>query len=485
MRLKLGLACLIVWSSFCSFHQIFAQEGNAEEEALEEESLANIDTLFFDAFFKSVVEQHPLAMQAALLPEEARMRLMHARGNFDPTFDLYHSNKNFEETEYYNTSVGQVKVPLWFGADLKVGHERAGGVYLNPEHRVPDEGLTFAGISMPVARNLWTDPRRTAVRQAQAFQNVAQAQQIQMINRLLFQAYMAYWDWFFQYHALDRIQEALDFAQERFEGIRETVILEDMAPIDSVEAQILVQRRKVQLENQQAAFENATTFLSNFLWDEFQPLDIPEDVIPQEDLPDYMYDLPELGFFLNNALNHPDLLVNEFTAKQLEQEERLRKNNLLPFVSLEYNFLTRFPTGEDRVDFGLYNNNYKVGVRAYYPLFLRKERASLKINRIQLQDLDLIRSRLQREIPNEVAIRYREMQAQVRNIEEQSGMVYNQAVLREGEILKFENGESSLFLINARETNLIDMQVDLLRQKRTLAQKMAETLRASGNFDLE
>ena len=38
----------------------------------------------------------------------------------------------------------------------------------------------------------------------------------------------------------------------------------------------------------------------------------------------------------------------------------------------------------------------------------------------------------------------------------QAGMVANYQRLRNGEVRKFENGESSLFLINAREAKLIE-----------------------------
>jgi hypothetical protein len=45
----------------------------------------------------------------------------------------------------------------------------------------------------------------------------------------------------------------------------------------------------------------------------------------------------------------------------------------------------------------------------------------------------------------------------------QDGMVDNYQALLNGEIMKSENGESSVFLINTRETELLDARIKLLK----------------------
>jgi outer membrane protein TolC len=90
------------------------------------------------------------------------------------------------------------------------------------------------------------------------------------------------------------------------------------------------------------------------------------------------------------------------------------------------------------------------------PLFLRKERGDLRLAKIKLQDAEFEYDNAQIEIRNKVLAIYNELDS----FENQNilidDIVMNYRVLLSAEERKFSFGESSLFLINSRESKLID-----------------------------
>ena len=81
--------------------------------------------------------------------------------------------------------------------------ERNSGDYLNPERYIGSEfnyQQFYAGISLPLGRGLVTDERRTALRQAELFKDMTEAEQVKLINKLLLEAAKEYWQWYYAYY---------------------------------------------------------------------------------------------------------------------------------------------------------------------------------------------------------------------------------------------------------------------------------------------
>jgi outer membrane protein TolC len=92
-------------------------------------------------------------------------------------------------------------VPVWIG-ELKAGYERNQGQYVNPEYRTPNEGLAYAGVSvpLPISQGFFIDARRNTLRQAQLFRDIAEADRVKEINKLLLSAAKDYWNWYYAYN---------------------------------------------------------------------------------------------------------------------------------------------------------------------------------------------------------------------------------------------------------------------------------------------
>ena len=412
-----------------------------------------------------ILLNHPIVKQAGLLSKEANAKVLQALGGFDPAISASFSRKIFGGTEYYNHWDSELKVPLWVaGADLNIGYDRNVGIYNNPETRTSTTGLAALGLSIPLGQGLLIDARRSTLRQAREMRNFAEADKINQINKVWFSAGKDYWNWFFAYQQYVYIRDGVNLAQRRFLAIREQVLLGDKPPIDSVEASITLEDRRVQLQKSQVELLNTRLVLSNYLWSAYGiPQELPENAVPQK-VPNPGESVNQLridSLVAQSAVQHPEILKIRSKIAQLDIERSYRQELLRPKLNLKGAFLAGrrdpFAYVAPNYDFNL--GNYKVGIDLSFPLFLREARGKLREVKIQQQELGYGLQQTGREIQTGVTSAYNDLKAYQSQVELQTKNVASQRVLVSGELQKFELGESNLFLINARETKLIDMEV--------------------------
>ena len=475
------------------------------DSTLNDSAKLSTTALTLDEFFQVVLLHHPVARQAYLLNELARQELRLARGNFDPKLKSNFDIKEFgaKNTTYYNTWDSKLEVPMWFPVDLNAGYERNSGAYLNDELSNTEDGLIYAGVSLPIGRGLLIDERRAAVKQARLMQNIAVADQIKEINKVLLNAAKAYWEWYYAYEAYRVINEVEQLAETRYRGVVRQVVNGDVAPFDSLKTFINYQERDVLRAQASLEYENAKLTASVFLWqsgeEDPEPLEIAETTVPVRTDSAEMLSLERLSELQRLArANHPELVKLGAKIQQLQVEQRLNREFLKPEVNLKYNFLGHslwggkeplFRSGSGSNGNGdlppqWYRNDYKAGVEFYFPLFLRKERAKLAKTRVKLEQNFFQRSFLLRSIENDINTAYNTLYNLNRVIEMQTQMVENYQRLLEGELRKFEFGESSIFLINTRETELLDARVKLLKLQTQYEKAKLELQYAAGVPDL-
>ncbi|WDF53333.1 TolC family protein [Mucilaginibacter sp. KACC 22063] len=414
-----------------------------------------------------VFRYHPIIKQAALFTQTAKANVLQSLGYFDPALKASFGSKMFGNTEYYNHWDSELKVPLWLaGADLKVGYDRNVGTYTNPETRTSLDGLTGVGISIPLGQGLIIDSRRNTLRQAKIMVQYAEAEQVKQVNGTWYEIVKDYWAWYYAYRQLVLSQEGVELAERRFKAVNTQTKLGDKASIDSVEAYITVQERIVQLDKNKVELQNARLLLSNHLWnEEGSPLELPADAIPQMvgvniEKPSRMV----LDTLVQKAANqHPELVKLRTKGSQLAVERSYRQEMLKPKINVSGTLLSKRRSFDSYVP-GYYDynwSNYKVGLDFVFPLFLRSERGKLREVKLKQQQLDYDIQQSGREIKNDVLSAYNDLTAYEAQINVQAQSVKNQEALLKGEMQKFELGESTLFLINSRETKLIDMRIKL------------------------
>ena len=259
----------------------------------------------------------------------------------------FYDRKEFGDDLYFDHWRTKLSVPLWLsGIDLNVSYDRndPAGKYINPEERTPPSGLTGIGLSMPLGQAMFIDARRNDVRQARLALNLAEADRIKQINKVLYDAAKTYWEWFLAYQQRQLLTEGYDLASRRFLALRERALLGDAAIIDTTEALItvqdrLVQRQQADIEELNARLRVSTVFVE-CRWASplsYRPppgrrtlLTSPDSIILQQ--------LLKLA-----AERHPELLKLGVKTEQLLLEERFRTAMIQPQVSLSASLLSQTP----------------------------------------------------------------------------------------------------------------------------------------------
>lgn len=416
------------------------------------------------ALMQLVADNHPAARQAQLRNAMGDAVVRSARGAFDPVAVAGYSEKRFDGKDYYDLLDVGLRVPTWFGTELFGGFSESDGEFLNPQNTLPTEGQLRVGASVQLGQGLFIDRRRAELRQAQAFQDMAEAERQRLLNDVFHAALTDHVDWLASYKRLMVSREAVDQARIRLEAVRGNFRGGDVPAIDTLEALLQLQDRTMRLQDAELGFRVAGLRLSNHLWDEaLRPLEIGAEVVPDTTElapPDTPPDLERL--FAEASRMHPDLLEREGRIKQLEVERRLRMEMLKPRLDVSGSLLSGAGVirGEGQPTWRVADR--QLGAAFSLPLLLRKERGDLSLAGLRLTDAEMALERQRLGIRNNVDQRFNELATLEQQVDLGEFMVRNYQRLLDGENSRFSMGESSLFLVNQREVALLDSRLKLV-----------------------
>ena len=355
----------------------------------------------YTEFLGYVKKYHPLVKNANLELNKAQANLMMARGGFDPKIEVDFSKKQFKDEEYYSILNSSFKIPTWYGIEIKAGFDNSEGVYLNPQNTLPNQGLTSLGVTVPLGQGLLINERMADVRKAKMQMQLSQAERKLQAIIVLYDASLAYFNWKKNFNEVQLYQEYNNNAQIRFKGIQSLIKQGDKPAIDSVEAGIIVKNRILNLEDSKLKLAKAKLELANFLWLENNiPLELSDELIPETQLEFTIQESLKTNDLLNSDFsitNHPKINALQTKIDMLNVERKLKANMLLPKIDVGYSYISE-PSYIDNYQF----EDYKIGLDFYFPLFLRKERGSLRLAKYKVQEsefeLDLEKVQLTNKI---------------------------------------------------------------------------------------
>lgn len=417
-----------------------------------------LNIMNFEEYLGYVKLHHPLIKQANLTLEFGEATLLKARGGFDPKVEVDYDRKKFKNTDYYDILNTTFKIPTWFGVEFKANFEDNTGEYLNPSLKVPEGGLYSAGISLSLAQGLLTNERMASLKKAKFFKKQSLADRQILVNELLYEASLAYFDWLQAYNEEQIFASFLENAAIRLNAITRSVEVGDKAEIDITEARIVLQSRKLDMEAASLKRQKASLMVSNFLWLNEIPLELQPEICPEMPALSSLESSLRIQEFLvqsDEISSLPKMQSLDAKIGRLTADRSLKRNKLLPVIDLQYNLLS-----SDYEELDSFNTeNYKAFLNFSLPLFLRKERGDLKLANLKLQDAQFEQRATAYRMRNKVeAVRFEinSLETQVALVEE---IVEDYTTLVSAEDRKFELGESSLFLINSREQKLIDARL--------------------------
>ncbi len=418
---------------------------------------AQSEVFDFETFKLTVSKFHPLIQKAKNLELAGNGEVLKALGGFDPTISSNVNQKSFNGKEYYWTSNTTLKIPIWFGTNLKAGYEANRGEYVENDQKLPGSGLWYAGVEIPLLQGFLYNERQFQLQQAQNLQQMSVAERQLAVNDLLLDAFSTYWTWTEAYKKLMIAKEGFVLAEARYKASKQQVEVGENPPIDTVEALILLENRTVENKSAQTQFQNATLLLQTFLWaDDNQLVSIPTNVTPQ-----LANTNPEVGTLNANDIDSlPSIQLAAYKVDQIALDVKWKKEQLKPSINANYNLLNQ-PSGNLEISqFSM--QNYKFGVTAYVPLFLRKERGGVKLAKLKMENAGLDLLAKKREYDQKIKNLSNEIELQTANIVIQKRIVAHTRTLRTAELDKFQAGESSLFMINSREQTYLSSENKLV-----------------------
>ncbi len=418
--------------------------------------------LSYSDFLTIVKNEHPYAKQANIQREKGKAVLLESRGAFDPKINTNIDQKNFKNTEYYNRINAGLKIPTWFGIELNGGFEQNEGVFLNSENNTTNNGLLYAGISMPVGQGLFIDKRRAELKKAKLFLQISEAEKLLLLNELNLQAGLTYWKWFKAHQTLLIHKEAYQLAKLRYDGVKIAVQYGDKPAINNTEAEIQVQNRLLNLQQAELTYLNASAFLATYLWENGNiPLELKENTTPNP-LDNIQTTIEEYQIQKIDSLLrfHPELEKSVLKISQLNIDRKFKKNKLLPIINLKYNPIAENTGNQAINNFSI--NNYTWGLAFQVPLFLRKERGALKLATLKLEESNYLLDNKRETLKYKVIAAKNQWKTAKKQVNLYLETIKNYTLLVKGEQKLFDAGESSLFLVNYRELNFIKTQLKFI-----------------------
>ncbi len=426
-------------------------------------SAQDVTRLSYEDFIDIVKKHHPVSMQANLQVDKGEAYQMKAKGAFDPKLGGGLQQKYYDGKQYYHLLNAGLKIPTWFGITGSAGYDQTEGDFLNPQMYLPKQGLWHAGITVPIGKGLVIDQRRAELKQAEIFLNSTQMERKIILNTLILDASIAYWDWFKAYNKKLVYEEAVQNSETRLKGVLQSAKFGDKPELDTLKATIQLQNIKIKLQEASLDYLNKKVQLEVFLWqDGYVPLEVDDSTqaIALDDISVSPVVINETAFLDSLGNFHPKLIINANKIKQQEIEQKLMREQLKPELNVKYNFINE-PQGADI--FNNYSiNNYTWGVELNFPIFLRKERANMKLAQIKTKELEADMAIKTAEISYKIKSAFNQWRNSVNQIDLYSQTVDNYKDLLDAEQSLFNIGEGSLFLVNSRERSYIDAQIKLI-----------------------
>ena len=442
----------------------------------------NLKELNYNEFLGYVKKYHPLVKSAQLEINMAQANLMMARGGFDPKIEADFDQKQFKGKDYYSVFNSSFKIPTWYGIEVKAGFDNSEGIFVNPENALPNNGLTSLGITVPVGQGLFINQRMADLRKAKIQIQLSQAERKLQAIEVLYNASLAYFNWKRNHSEVQLYSTYLNNAKLRYKGIKTLINNGDKPAIDSVEAGIVVKTRQWNLEESKLKLAKSKLDLSNYLWlDNNIPLELQDDVLPENKLEQTISATLKINQLITDTIsieNHPKINSLENKLAILEVDRKLKANSLLPKMDVGYHYLSE-PNYWDDTNF----NNYKIGVNFKFPLFLRKERGSLQLAKFKIQDTQFSLNLERVQLKNKINAQQTEIKSIEKQLQLLSSLVAGNSQMLQSEERLFSLGESSIFLLNSRENNLVSIQLTQLGLENRFLNSNAELFKIMANPD--
>lgn len=431
------------------------------------------DTLTLGTYLDIISEHYPLIKKAELYDEFTAAYQLKGVGTFDPKISSSWQSKEFSNTDYFNIWQTELKVPTRLPIDLSLGYENNDGVFLNSENNTPQSGLLYGTLNISVLRGLIYDEQRYNLQAAELYGIKSQVEKDILTREILYQAVRAYLDWSAAQEKFNILEDFLSVIQERHINVIQLFLNGDKPAVDTIESRISIitaVKNKLLSYNDLLIKRQKT---SVFLWDKNgRPLTFRDQVVPAP--------LTSAIDFINELSSIDEMIINrDPLLRKLENQQnllliqnKLEKENLKPMLDLKYNAIINL--GKEGFAPSFTVNDYKYGLTLEVPLRNRKTRSEIALNNALIEQNEYDQNQYEQKLITqyEALLLSRTVQEEV--IAVVTDKIFFSESLYEAETIKFDLGESSVFMLNQRERKLLESRVDQVKSYHQYGKTISE-----------
>lgn len=432
----------------------------------------------------SVERSYP-ALRAALRERDvADAELRTANGAFDPNL---RTSVNADPVGYYKgfrvSSEVVAPTPLWgstFWAGWGYGDNDFPSYYGN--YVTNAAGELRVGGSVPLWRNGPIDRRRANVERAELGRTLASASVEQQKIEITRTATLRYWDWVAAGQRRAVAQALLEIAVSRDAAIGARVGHGDIPQIERTDNSRAILQRQGFVISAQRDVERAAIELSLFFRDERGepsvvsalrlPTTLPEPSVLDSATVKRDGDKARAG--------RPDVRRFVLQAQQTEVERRFAQNQLAPAIDLRIAGVADLGRNPDPLNYSRERPELQLGLVIDIPILNRANDGRVKAADAALSRLDDQRRLAQDRVGAEIADAVSALEAARQRVLVARREVTLATELEAAERQRFEQGDSTLLIVNLREQATAESKVReidaVLDFQRALANYRAATM---------
>jgi len=421
--------------------------------------------LTLDEVLAWVDRAHPLLKGAGTEKIVAKGKMLRALGAFEPTLVndtemerfIPSSGPQDTKTVGFNDTLIEARHPWGFRGSAGIRE------VINGPAKIPDlafnngNNQVLLGGFIPLLRGLITNPENAELERSNLADPKADNQIAQTRQDLFFAAASEYWDWTAAVKMADVQKRALKVAEDRFKQVEQRAKAGAAAPLDAVEANQEVQRRRESLIAATRAVEQEQYKLSMFLWE--RDLPVTPSVDRAWNFP-VAVDPPSAEVVKADKLvartTRPEIREVEIEAKLNNIDLALAKNNLLPSLDLEAS-PARSP---EKFVLGL---GYRFGAEVRIPFLQRRSRGEVMEAQGKADRFVLVQKYREQQVLVDVDNALSALERAKERIAAAGQSLQLARTLEEGERFRFSVGATSVLFVNLRERNAVDSEANLLR----------------------
>lgn len=407
--------------------------------------------LVLNEVLDAALRAFPGLLSAEQRKQVSEGELQTAQGGFDTLLKSQNRWSVIGLYENNNYDVVLEQPTSFLGATFFGGWRRGTGDYPVYEGKslTTSDGEARLGVNIPLWRNRDIDRRRASLQQAELGKLIAKHEFDQTLLEVRRQASHRYWDWVLAGVRVRTVQQLLQVAEQRNDGILQRVAAGDIPEFEALDNQRAIIERRERLVAAQRLLEQAAIQLSLYWRDvEGQPQMPTPELLPT----DFPNQEPKIQFSFDDAIaaalsQRPELKRLALQSQQTETELAFQENQQNPALDFQVMGAKDIGYGKDKLN----RDELYLGLNVDIPLQQRVAGGRAQVASANLQRLKWDRMGAENRVEAEVKDLFSALEAAQKRVSLSRQQHQAAQQLEDGERTRFELGETTLLFVNLRE----------------------------------